>query len=356
MGTIRKTNSGKYQADVRDANGKRIRATFSDKNRANQFILDNEKEKNNHKLTKLGLEKLPTPFPNIIEQAITSKQSLAPKSVTKYTHIYRFFETFLMSESINFVGDFSRNHADKYREQIITSTASVKTKNFYLSVIKSLFQNLVNRDIIVKNPFSHINMERKRNKTLIERENDYYTAKEIISFFKEVKKSHYRNAFYALFLSGMRIEELASLKWQRINLEKRLIEIRTDASFTTKTESSERDIAISDLLFEILNKMNKGTEYVFLSESNTKLNEKKMLFICKDLAKAAGITKNATLHKFRHSFSSHLEQLGVSETVRGYLMGHKPKTMTGHYTKIDPSKLHEHVSKLDSLLINEPTK
>ncbi|MGE5682600.1 MAG: tyrosine-type recombinase/integrase, partial [Bacillota bacterium] len=78
--------------------------------------------------------------------------------------------------------------------------------------------------------------------------------------------------------------------------------------------------------------------------------ERKMLSVVKEVAEKAGITKNATLHKWRHSFNSHLSQMGVDYSVRQYLMGHKPQTMTDHYTKVDPKKLHSEVSKLDALI------
>jgi integrase len=37
-------------------------------------------------------------------------------------------------------------------------------------------------------------------------------------------------------------------------------------------------------------------------------------------------------HTFRHWFSSRLEDLGVSKTVRRDLLGHEPKDMTDDYT------------------------
>jgi len=39
-----------------------------------------------------------------------------------------------------------------------------------------------------------------------------------------------------------------------------------------------------------------------------------------------------TFHTFRHWFSSRLEDLGVSKTVRRDLLGHEPKDMTDDYT------------------------
>ena len=350
MGTIRKTNSGKFQADVRHKDGTRERKVFTDKDRAEQWILMKESEKNTMKLAKAGLEMIPVPLPSLVDQAKDSKKDLAPKSVAKYTYVYEVFKNYVVNEKISYVADFTRSHADLFRDKIVSSTAAAVTKNFYLTTIKSMFEDFVDRDLILKNPFSHIKLERKKKRTVLEREEEYFNSEEIRSFFTIEMEDIYRKAFIGIFLTGMRRKELLFLTWKRVNFEKRMIEVRTEGSFTTKTESSERDIPMSNFLFNMLSKMDKNTALVFQITDGDHL-----LDVCKSVAKEAGITKNATLHKLRHSFSSHLEQLGVSESVREYLMGHKPKTMTGHYTKIDPSKLHEQVSKLDKL-ISEPTK
>ena len=61
-----------------------------------------------------------------------------------------------------------------------------------------------------------------------------------------------------------------------------------------------------------------------------------------------------TTAEWRHSFNSHLAQLGVDYSIRQYLMGHKPQSMTDYYTKVDPKKLHEAVSRLDTIINSVP--
>jgi integrase len=55
---------------------------------------------------------------------------------------------------------------------------------------------------------------------------------------------------------------------------------------------------------------------------------------CKQAGIAYGLTVQGgiTFHTFRHWFSSRLEDLGVSKTVRRDLLGHEPKDMTDDYT------------------------
>lgn len=357
MGQIRKLKNGCYQCDVRDKDGNRFRPTFKRRDEALLFISKTEEEKHQHRISKMGLVKSPVLLKTVISSSIKEKSSLAPKSFQKYKHVYEILEQFINKNELTLVSEFTRRHADEFKEALVNSGVSAKTVNFYLMAIKSVFKELVVRQNIEINPFDHIKLERVKKKSLLDREDDYYNEEEIKAFFKVKMESSYRNAFQGLFLTGLRFEEFSSLRWERVNLKKKIIQIRSDKNFTTKTISSERDIPMSKKLCSLLEKLSKTklSEYVFTSPGNTKISERTMLQKCKEIASEAKIPKNATLHKWRHSFNSHLAQAGVDYTVRQYLLGHKPQTMTDHYTKVDPTKLCDQVSKLDRLLNNEPT-
>ncbi|MGD8780332.1 MAG: tyrosine-type recombinase/integrase [Ignavibacteria bacterium] len=160
-------------------------------------------------------------------------------------------------------------------------------------------------------------------------------------------------AFIGLFLTGCRIEEFSSLKWKdSIDIRNKLIMIRTYDEFETKTYSSERDIPMSNLLHKLLisKQARSNSEYVFSNAKGKSLTERSMLRRCKEIAKEAGITKNATLHKWRHTYSTFLKKNDVDYTDRQYLLGHKPDSVTDHYTKVDPLNLHSKISQLDKYL------
>jgi integrase/recombinase XerD len=350
MSSIKKTKKGGYQADVRDKDGKRLRMTFNKKSEADAFCTKIEYEKHQLKLIGAGLIKKRIDFNSAIKTAIEEKSSLAPKTYSKYKNVYQILENFAVQKEITTLNEFTIRIADEYKRVLTSSDASPKTVNFYLNAAKSLFKEYVLRNEIPFNPFDHIRLQRVKKKTLLERENDYFSAEEINAFFAQPMLEIYRNAFVSLFCTGMRFSELSNLTWERIDLENKIIEIRTNGDFRTKTLSSERNIPMSNKLYKVIKKLEKKSKFVFPSVKGGKMSEKTLLDICKNVAEKARIDKNATLHKWRHTFNSHLAQLGVDYSIRQYLMGHKPQTMTDHYTKIDPSKLHQQISLLDKLL------
>jgi integrase/recombinase XerD len=352
MSTIRKTKGGNYQTDVIDQNGKRIRMVFTRKTEAQAFCTKVEKEKQEFWLYKAGLIKRRVTLTSAIQDALKEKESLAHRTYTKYKCIFSTLENFVKQNKLNYVNEFTTIHADEYKKALQSSGAAAKTINAYLAAAKGLFKDLVLRDLILRSPFDHVKLERVNGKSLLDRENDYFSTEEIKSFFSQEMDKEYRAAFLGLFLTGMRFAELSNLTWERADWSCKLLKIRSDENFRTKTVSSERDIPMSDKLYELIegSKENSTSGYVFCSAKKSKLSERTLLTKCKDIAEKAGIKKNATLHKFRHSFNSHLAQLGVDYSIRQYLMGHKPQTMTDHYTKIDPRKLHQVVSLLDGLI------
>ena len=350
MSIIKKQNNGHYQAQVYDRFGKRQRQTFTKKYEAEAYVHKIENEKNDDKLTRSKLINTRVTIQKAVEDYWLGKNNLAPKSIQKYQAIIKQIKMFCTAQGIEYIDQFERVHADSYRKLLIESGASAKTVNVYLMTLKAIFSEQINRDTIVRDPTSHLKGLPKTQKTLLQREEEYYTETELKAFFSQKMHPAYRLAFLGFYLTGMRFEELANLKWQFVDLKEKMIKIRSNGDFRTKTPTSERDIPISDLLFKELTQIQSknNDDYVFHSRQGAKLRERRTLEICKKVADAAGITKTANIHKFRHTFSSLLSQYGVAYEVRELLLGHKPSgSLTGHYSKLNARNYHEVVSLID---------
>jgi len=351
MANINKLSSGKYRVQVYDSQGRRHRKVFPDKTSAKAYVSKLETEKNLLKLVGNELIQQPISFDDVLAEFRESKKDLRPKSIVKYNNVIDQVNRFLKSNGLHMLTDFNRAHSDAFRKQLVDSGAMPKTINFYLSAVRAIFNAQVEKDSLNKNPFSHIKMVKARIKSLAERSDEYYTEDELTSFFKECKDSPYFTAFAGLYLTGCRFEEFASLKWSNIDLAERMIMIRNHEEFMAKTASSERDIPMSNYFFTLINQLNTKSKdgYVFTSPKGHRLRERRMLERCKEIAIDAGIEKNATLHKFRHTFNSILAQNNVSYEIRQFLLGHKLQGMTAHYTKLEASKFHSEVNLLDKI-------
>jgi integrase/recombinase XerD len=353
MGAIRQLRNGKFQITVYDLTGIRHRMRFEKHKYAKAYIDKIEKEKSEQKLIDAGLMKKTSSIEDSITEFILTKVDLRVKSMKKYNRVLEQFRIFCSNEPIINMNDFTRNHSDKFWSAITDSGAASKTANFYLMVARALFENEINRDRLVKNPLSHINPLKEKVKSLIEREEEYYNIDEIKAFFSTDMDDFDRNVFKVLFLTGLRISEMESLQWDRsIDITNKLIKVRSYGDYKTKNATSERDIPMTDTAFGILQKMsstdNQG--YVFKNGDGEVVKERSQLKRCKVIATEAGIKKNATVHMWRHSFSSHVLNTEIKYEEKQYLMGHKPESMTDRYTKIDPMGLHKKLTQLDKLI------
>lgn len=153
--------------------------------------------------------------------------------------------------------------------------------------------------------------------------------------------------------TGMRKENILSLKWNQVDLFRRVINLE-------QTKNNERlCIPINDTLMEVLKKLAKvrhiGSQYVFLHPNAQKrnakgtFNGKRYYEVKTSFQKAlmkAGI-ENFRFHDLRHCFASDLVQRGVDLYLVQRLLGHKGHAMTQRYAHLAPENLRNAVLKLD---------
>lgn len=98
----------------------------------------------------------------------------------------------------------------------------------------------------------------------------------------ETVRPDFRNYFTVRFFTGMRTGEVHGLKWKYVDFERRLILVRetvVDGEETyTKTDSSQREIQMSQLVYDALKEQEKGTrklsEFVFCNREGHPLDYK----------------------------------------------------------------------------------
>ncbi|MCA0212107.1 MAG: site-specific integrase [Proteobacteria bacterium] len=110
---------------------------------------------------------------------------------------------------------------------------------------------------------------------------DPFSLTEVQSILATVR-ADYKNYFVVRFFTGMRTGEIHGLKWKYIDFERRLILVRETFVLGeddyTKTDGSQRDIQMSQPVFEALREQYKATaklsEYVFCNQLGQPLDNK----------------------------------------------------------------------------------
>lgn len=357
---IKQKTNKKWLVNMNNEFGQRIRRTFNTKSEAKVFAAEIEGNKYKNKLSNNGMAQVRHSILSGLEDFSTTKQHLSESTKEKIAFVLNQFKLFLTLLGIKFIDEFTPEHATLLFKELTKEKkdprgntnrlvkAKSKTVNFFLQIIRSFFKNEIIKGHLDRNPMQHImNLKVEKNPP------EYYTKEELKKFFAQEMEAAYRYAFMGYLLTGMRFSELANLIWSDVDLEKRLIRISSKVGFKTKTHNSQRIIPINEHLHKLLLQMSKEKniqQFVFASPKGGQLKERTLLHVCKFTAAKAGIKSRAFIHKFRHSYATHLVQSGVPIYSVKELLGHSSIVMTEIYAHNNPELMHREVSVLNKLL------
>ena len=152
--------------------------------------------------------------------------------------------------------------------------------------------------------------------------------------------------------TGMRQDELLSLRHSNIDIARRVITIKGKGS-------KSRIIPMSSVVYEILKKRNKirriDTDLIFHTNTGKKILRQDLTKLFNIAVKKAGID-NFRFHDMRHTFASRLIQAGVDIYSISKLLGHSSIVMTQRYSHLDTSSLKTAIQKLEQVVHEENKK
>jgi len=158
------------------------------------------------------------------------------------------------------------------------------------------------------------------------------------------------------FPTGLRLSELAALRWSDVHLRAGVLDVRAEAS----KNGTERSVPIPDFLRVELEtvplKHRKGSAPVLTCVSGKPITDSGLSHIfdrwiperLEALAEVIGEDTALHLyaHRLRHTFASMLVWEDTDLRTVQELLGHKQLETTAHYTKTDPRRKQAAVAKL----------
>jgi len=176
----------------------------------------------------------------------------------------------------------------------------------------------------------------------------YFTLEQFQILIPFIIDRDFKELCITALTTGMRLSELAALKWKDIDLTRRILLVQNSETFTTKTKRN-RVIPISDMLFKVLyerkERISTECELVFHRQGE-RLSKDYISKKFKKYVLQAKIDKRLHFHSLRHSFASLLVQQGVSIYAIQKFLGHSTIAVTQIYSHLQPESLHSEVNKI----------
>ncbi len=209
---------------------------------------------------------------------------------------------------------------------------SSKTVKSIRTVFQTILEDAMCDEIIRNNPFKRV----KSPKLEEMRDKKPFSQEEMFRIIDATPKA--MQCFFAIgFFTGMRTGEIIGLKWEDVDWDERIIQVRRSRrqglETKPKTKNSIRDVEILDALLPYLQEHRllcpESSVYIFETYAGNPYNtcDKISSYYWKPALKELGI-QYRNLYQMRHSFASLMISNGEDILWVSNMLGHKDSSMT----------------------------
>ena len=277
----------------------------------------------------------------------------------------RMYQGALNSHILPALGDYKVKDIRKTNLQLLVNKMAEKGLTRSIEITKvtlnQIFEMAIDESIILKNPTRGLSFPKQvkpKKRSLTDEE-----TKLILTCPLELNESAFIST---LFYTGIRRGEIVALSKNDINLEKKELQIKNAVSFehnqsilkSPKSIAAVRKIPIPDELLSILKEHYEQTNSFFLFPSNTGeiMTETVLRRFWKRIIgkiniyaggnnKIFAISKDISMHIFRHNYTTILRRSGVDAKTAQVLLGHESIKMM--------LEVYDHISDTDVSLATD---
>lgn len=258
-------------------------------------------------------------------------------------------EFFLYVGKLNTIDDLDplviRSYVYQLNRRNKSSTVARK-----LSALRSFFRFLVREGVIKDDPVAFVSMPKQGKYIPV-----FLTVDEMFSLLEEPGENDRFAArdkaiMEMLYSTGMRVAELAYLDLDRIDMKTGMIRVMGKGSKerlvpvgATARKKLEHYLPERDLTMQARAARGHKPEKdaVFLNGRGGRLTTRSIERLVSHYADRAGITVRVTPHALRHSFATHLLEMGADLRSVQELLGHASLSTTQKYTHLNVDHLME---------------
>lgn len=280
------------------------------------------------------------------------EQVRAGKTTTRYRQVVRDFLASLGNRANLNIAHVASKDILAYRNLIISAGKSARTANLSVKVVSAAFNAALRQKHISSNPctaLETLNVETEEKGTFSPAQ---------ISKLLRAAEGDWRGAILLGYYTGARLGDVANMKWNAVDLDKKLIRFTP-----SKTKKPVTIPLHDDLGRELLKNPGIGKAFLFPSLASKGTGGRhglsgRFAAIMEKAGIEGTITRQAhggralsslSFHSLRHSFNSAMANAGVSQEIRQKLTGHVSAEVNTHYTHHELEPLRAAISTLPKI-------
>lgn len=277
-------------------------------------------------------------FKDMMEKFMQEHAPKVSKNMQKsYASSLKHLETFWGNSKLS---DIKPKLISEYKVLRKNKGMKPATINRELAMLSKAFNLAVKEwEWINENPVSKVPKEKENN------ERDRWVSGDEEKRLLEVSSQWLWEIILFNLHTGLRIGELLSLEWCRVDLFRKTIIIQKSKN------GKPRVVPLNQVAFDILVQKSKvrsiKNEFVFTTYVGTKIDGDNLRRTLDSALKKAGI-EGVTPHTFRHTFATRMTQKGIDLYKIAKLLGHKDIRMTQRYSHHCPDSLRDGVQILEA--------
>lgn len=238
------------------------------------------------------------------------------------------------------------------------------TRNTYKNALRSLFSFAIKTQYLEKNPALALENIKTPDKIF----SKVLSREQIQRMIQIEKNDRNKLILKILYFTGLRVDELTSLKCSSFQMMKKLDESNPSKAAKQemvmivvgkgrKVRSLHIPVHLKQDIMDYTFQLNHE-DYLFTNDrrvdfgindfTRTKLNNSQIFRIVKQAAKNAGLSVAPSPHWLRHTSATHAIESGAPVHVVQRSLGHESISTTGRYLEIRPKEsIGDYIQKVD---------
>ncbi len=260
------------------------------------------------------------------------------------------FSAFLESHRISVGTDQGTIHIDPdvvrtFLEVLYSQRVTKATIMRKMAALRSLFKYLVREGRMDFNPAEMVQTPKIEKHIPVVLPIEEMTALLDVPFADDVYGRRDRAMIELLYSSGIRVNELAGLDVDDIDVRQGLIKVRGKGKKERIVPVGEPALAafaayMNKRAVLLTKALTRSDGYpVFLGHTGGRLTTRSIGRIIDKYIRIAGVRKKISPHTLRHTFATHLMEGGADLRVIQELLGHESLSTTQRYTSISAQRL-----------------